>query len=247
MVPKITICPDYDSMSLAAADRVATLLEKKPNAVICLPSGSTPLGMFRALAAASQKGAVDFSKCTYIGLDEWIGLGAEDEGSCRDLLDRDFLNPIGFRENQIVFFDGKAIDPAAECARVNKIVESLGGLDLIVLGIGMNGHLALNEPGTPWDTYAHISELDPLTAEVGQKYFNKPTRLTRGITVGIRHILESKTAILIASGASKAPVVSRALAFPVTSEFPATVLQNHLNAEFILDEEAGELIQRKDF
>ncbi|WP_439556122.1 glucosamine-6-phosphate deaminase [Dyadobacter sp.] len=239
MVPKISIYPDYNAMSQAAADRVIALLTKKPESVICLPSGSTPLGMFRALAAANQKGEVDFSKCIYIGLDEWIGLGAGDEGSCRDLLDKDFLKPIGFRENQIVFFDGKAMDPEAECVRINKIVESLGGLDLIALGIGMNGHLALNEPGTPWDTYAHISELDPLTAEVGQKYFNKPTQLTRGITVGIRHILESKTAILIGAGAAKAPVIARALAFPVTAEFPATVLQNHFNAEFILDAEAG--------
>ncbi|KAA0991561.1 glucosamine-6-phosphate deaminase [Dyadobacter aurulentus] len=245
MVPKISIYPDYNSMSLAAADRVITLLAKKPNAVICLPSGSTPLGMFRALAAANQKGTVDFSQCIYIGLDEWIGLGADDDGSCRDLLDRDFLKPIGFRENQIVFFDGKAIDPEAECVRVNKIVETLGGLDLIVLGIGMNGHLALNEPGTPWDTYAHISELDPLTAEVGQKYFKKATPLTKGITVGVRHILESKTAILIGSGAAKAPVIARALAFPVTTAFPATVLQNHFNAEFILDEEAGSEIEKR--
>ncbi|WP_031529389.1 glucosamine-6-phosphate deaminase [Dyadobacter crusticola] len=239
MVPKISIYPDYHAMSQAAADRVIALLTRKPDSVICLPSGSTPLGMFRALAAANQKGEVDFSKCIYIGLDEWIGLGAGDEGSCRDLLDKDFLKPIGFRENQIVFFDGKAIDPEAECVRVNKIVESLGGLDLIVLGIGMNGHLALNEPGTPWDTYAHISELDPLTVEVGQKYFNEPTPLTRGITVGIRHILEAKTAILIGSGAAKSQVIARALAFPVTADFPATVLQNHFNAEFILDKEAA--------
>jgi galactosamine-6-phosphate isomerase len=106
----------------------------------------------------------------------------------------------------------------------------------------MNGHLALNEPGTSWDTYAHISELDPITVEVGQKYFNQPTALTRGITVGIRHILEAQAAILIASGTSKALVIQRALAFPVTKDFPATVLQNHLNAEFILDTEAAGLI-----
>jgi 6-phosphogluconolactonase/glucosamine-6-phosphate isomerase/deaminase len=187
MTPKISIYPDYQSMSLAAADRVLALLANKPNAVICLPSGSTPLGMFQTLAAANQKGMADFSKCVFIGLDEWIGMGADDNGSCRDLLDKDFLKPIGLRDNQIVFFDGKAIDPQAECDRVNKVVASLGGLDLIVLGVGMNGHLALNEPGTPWDTYAHISELETVTKEVGQKYFEKPTVLTKGITVGIRH------------------------------------------------------------
>lgn len=242
MTPKINIYPDYRAMSLAAAERVIGLLTHKPGSVICFPSGSTPKGMFEALVAASQHGRVDFSKCVFIGLDEWIGLGAGDDGSCRDLLDRDFLKPVGLADSQIVFFDGKAFDPQAECDRVNKIVESLGGLDLIVLGVGMNGHLALNEPGTAWDTYAHISELDDLTKEVGQKYFNQPTSLTRGITIGIRHILEAKSAILLASGRPKAPVVSRALAFPVTKEFPATVLQNHLNAEFILDEDAAALI-----
>ena len=106
----------------------------------------------------------------------------------------------------------------------------------------MNGHLALNEPGTSWDTYAHISDLDTITVEVGQKYFNQPTTLTRGITVGIRHILEARSAILLASGTAKAAVIQRALAFPVSRDFPATVLQNHLNAEFILDADAAELI-----
>lgn len=244
MAPKISTYPDYGSMSDAAASRVIALLNNKPNAVICFPSGSTPKGMFQALVTASQNGRVDFSQCIFIGLDEWIGLGAGDDGSCRDLLDRDFLKPIGLRNDQIVFFDGKAFDPQAECDHVNKVVAHLGGLDLIVLGVGMNGHLALNEPGTPWDIYAHISELDPVTVEVGQKYFNQPTVLTRGITVGIRHILEARAAILIASGASKAPVIQRALAFPVSKDFPATVLQNHLNAEFILDEHAAELISK---
>ncbi|MCE6990329.1 6-phosphogluconolactonase [Dyadobacter sp. CY323] len=240
MIPKITICPDYNAMSSMAADRVMALLAKKPDAVICLPSGSTPLGMFQTLVAANQKGTTDFSKCVFIGLDEWIGLNADDDGSCRNLLDRDFLKPIGMRENQIVYFDGKAIDPAAECDRVNKILDSLGGLDLIVLGMGMNGHLALNEPGTAWNLYAHVSDLDPVTVEVGQKYFKKATVLTKGITIGIRNILEAKTAILLASGKSKAEVVRRALAFPVTTDFPATALQNHLNAEIILDEEAAD-------
>ena len=240
MTPKISIYPDYDTMSLAAAERVISLLAKKPNAVICLPSGSTPLGLFKTLVSANQKGAVDFTQCVFVGLDEWVGMGAGDEGSGRELLDRDFFKPIGLRERQIVFFDGKAPNPQSECDRVNKIVAGLGGLDMIVLGVGMNGHLALNEPGSAWDEYAHLTELDPLTVQVGQKYFNKPTVLTKGITLGIRHILDSKTAILLASGKSKAQIISRALAFPVTTDFPATALQNHLNAEIILDQEAAD-------
>lgn len=242
MPPQISIYNDYESMSLAAATRVIELLKEKPAAVICLPSGSTPQGMFHQLVAAHQSGQTDFSQCTFIGLDEWIGLGAADDGSCRDLLDKDFLLPIGFTEDQIVFFDGLAHDPQAECERVNEAVDALGGLDLIVLGVGMNGHLALNEPGTPFDLYAHVSELDPVTVQVGQKYFKKETQLTKGITVGIRHMLEAKKAILIASGISKASVVHKAISLSVTKDYPATVLQMHLNVEFILDREAAQLL-----
>lgn len=239
MTPKISIYPDYTTMSFAAAERVIALLINKPRAVVCFPSGSTPKGMFQALVAAHHNGRVDFSQCTFIGLDEWIGMGAGDDGSCRDLLDRDFLKPIGLRDSQIIFFNGRALNPQDECDRVNKALASLGGLDLIVLGVGMNGHLALNEPGTSWDTYAHISELETITKEVGQKYFHQPTELTKGLTVGIKHILEAKAAILLASGRPKAAIIQRAMAFPVSRDFPATVLQNHLNAEFILDGDAA--------
>jgi glucosamine-6-phosphate isomerase len=242
MPPKISIYDDYESMSQAAAARVIELLDEKPNAVICLPSGSTPRGMFYELVSAHESGRADFSKCTFIGLDEWVGLGAADNGSCRDLLDKDFLLPIGFNDEQIVFFNGLAENPQAECDRVNIAVATVGGLDLIVLGVGMNGHLALNEPGTPFDIYAHVSELDPMTVQVGQKYFKKETRLTRGITVGIGHILGAKSAILIASGKGKASVIQRALSLPVTTDFPATALQSHSNAEFILDRDAAELL-----
>jgi len=236
---KTSIYPDYIFMSLAAANRVIELLNQKPTAVICLPSGSTPHRMFRELVSAHKAERVDFSRCTFVGLDEWVGLGANDEGSCRDLLDKDFLLPIGFREDQIIFFNGLAEDPEAECERINTAIASVGGLDLIVLGVGMNGHLALNEPGTPFDTYAHVSELETITKEVGQKYFSQTTELTQGITVGIRHIMEAKKAILIASGSAKGAVVKRALLMPVTTDFPASVLQEHLNAEFIVDMEVG--------
>ncbi|WP_221390598.1 glucosamine-6-phosphate deaminase [Dyadobacter sp. NIV53] len=243
MPPKISIYNDYTTLSQAAANQVIALLRQKPTAVICLPSGSTPLGLFQELVAAHISGETDFTKCTFIGLDEWIGLGANDDGSCRDLLDKDFLLPIGFREDQITFFDGLAKDPQTECERVNDAIAKAGGLDLIILGVGMNGHLALNEPGTAFDTYAHVSELDTITKEVGQKYFNQATELKLGITVGIRHILEAKKAILIASGKAKAPVIQRALSLPVTTDFPASILQEHSDSEFILDKEAGELLQ----
>jgi glucosamine-6-phosphate isomerase len=244
--PKISIYNDYESMSQAAANRIIALLDAKPEAVICLPSGSTPEGMFHTLAAAHRSGRTDFSKCTYIGLDEWVGLGATHPGSCRDLLDKDFLLPIGFRDDQIVFFDGLAGDLQAECERVNQAVAATGGLDLIVLGVGMNGHLALNEPGSPFDLYAHVSVLAPITVEVGQKYFKTETPLFQGITIGIRHMLEARKAILIASGSGKAPVVQQALSGEVSVDFPASVLQTHTDAEFILDRAAAGLLNQNN-
>ena len=235
----IEIYKDYEALSLAAAERVENLLAKKPDAVLCLPSGSTPRGMFRILAEKSKAGEVDFSKCTFVGLDEWVGMGPEDEGSCRFWIDRDFLHPIGFRADQIIYFDAKNDDLPGECARVNQAIAALGGLDLMVLGVGMNGHLALNEPGTSFDSYAHLSTLDPITAEVGQKYFTKHTPLTEGITLGLRHAREAKQLIVMASGQFKADVMKRALEGEVSEAFPASLVQRVKGVLVLLDKAAA--------
>lgn len=235
----IQIYKDYEALSQAAAERVADLLAEKPDAVLCLPSGNTPLEMFRILVERSRAGEVDFSECTFVGLDEWVGMGPEDEGSCRYWIDRSFLKPIGFRDDQTVYFDAKSKDLPGECERVNRTIAGLGGLDLMVLGVGMNGHLALNEPGTPFDSYAHLSTLDPLTAEVGQKYFAKATPLTEGITLGLRHAREARQLIVMASGAAKAPVMKRALEGEVSEAFPASLVQRVAGVVVMLDEAAA--------
>lgn len=235
----LQIYTDYEALSLAAAEQVAKLLEEKPDAVLCLPSGSTPLGMFKILAQKSKAGEVDFSKCTFVGLDEWVGLGPDDQGSCRYWIDRDFLHPIGFREDQIVYFDAKSNDLLGECERVNQAIAELGGLDLMVLGVGMNGHLALNEPGASFDSYAHLSTLEPITAEVGQKYFSKATPLTEGITLGLRHAREAKQLIVMACGAAKAPVMQRALEDEVSEDFPASLVQRIEGVIVMLDQAAA--------
>jgi galactosamine-6-phosphate isomerase len=233
------IFKDYEELSMAAADEVVRLLKEKPNAVICLPSGSTPQRMFTILAEKSRAGEVDFSQCTFVGLDEWVGLGPDDEGSCRYWIDRDLLHPIGFRPEQIVYFDAKSDDLQGQCDIVNQKIIALGGLDLMVLGVGMNGHLAFNEPGTSVDSYAHLSELDPITAEVGQKYFTKTTLLTHGITLGLGHAREAKQLIVMASGEAKAGVMQRALEVDVSEDFPVSLVQTNDKILVMLDEAAA--------
>ncbi|TDB68030.1 6-phosphogluconolactonase [Arundinibacter roseus] len=240
----VQIYPTYDELSLAAAGQVAQLLHQKPEAVLCLPSGSTPQGMFKILADWSKAGTVDFSRCTFVGLDEWVGLGPDDEGSCRYWLDRDFLHPVGFRAEQIIYFDAKSADLQGQCNWVNQKIAELGGLDLMVLGVGMNGHLALNEPGTSFGCYAHLSELAPITVEVGQKYFAKQTPLTRGITLGLRHAREAKKLLILASGAAKAEVMRQALTGPVTEEFPVSLVQTDEQILVMLDADAASELDR---
>lgn len=235
----LLIHKNHQALSQAVAERVAKVLQDKPDALICLPSGNTSLRLFEILVNQHEIGEIDFSRCTFALLDEWLGMDGQDEGSCRYWIDKKLLNPLGFTEEQIIAFDAKSDDLKGECERIDKKIEEMGGFDLVVLGVGMNGHLALNEPGTSFDSYAHTTTLDPLTAEVGQKYFSKQTPLTEGITLGIRHFLESKELIVMASGEAKASVMKQALEGEVTEDFPASVVQKDDKILVMLDEEAA--------
>lgn len=229
----------YDDMSAAAADLVAKQLAEKPDAVLCFPSGESPTGMLTRLVEASNNGEIDLSQCFFVGLDEWVGMDQNDFGSCKHYLYAHFFSKLDIAPDHIRLFDAKADDLEAECQKMNDFISSKGGLDVMIVGIGMNGHLGLNEPGTPFNLYAHLSDLDPITVEVGQKYFREETALTQGVTLGLKHLQEAKLPILIASGIKKAPIIHEALQGLVTTEVPASILQNIKPAVILLDEDAG--------
>lgn len=231
--------PSYDALSRHTAEYIANLVNRKPTATLCLASGETPIGTFHEMVRLAQSGQVDFGQCTFIGLDEWIGFGPEDEGSCAYYLYRDLFGPLNIRPEQIHYFNAKALDLPAECLRIDAAIAERGGLDLILVGIGMNGHIALNEPGTPFTLYAHVSELAEVTVQVGQKYFTQSTPLSKGITLGLQHLMEAHEVILMANGSRKAAVIRHALQGPVTEELPASIIQRHPNAYVWLDAEAG--------
>lgn len=234
--------PTHESLSQYTAEHIAAIINQKPDAIVCLASGDTPIETYHRFVALANSGRVDVSQCTFVGLDEWVGFGPNDVGSCSYYVFRDLFTPLKLRPDQIHTFDAKATDLAAECTRIDALIDARGGLDLLLVGMGMNGHIALNEPGTPFDLGCHVAELAESTKTVGQKYFEKETTLTQGITLGLRHLTQAKEVILLVSGAKKAPTLRDALRGPISEQLPASILQTHPNGQVWIDEAAGSLL-----
>jgi len=233
---------DHNTLSQFTAEYIAKKINQKPDSLLCLASGDTPIETYHRFVALVQAGQVDVSQCTFVGLDEWVGFGPEDAGSCSFYVYRDLFNPLNLRPEQIHVFDAKADDLAAECKRIDAVIRSKGGLDLLLVGMGMNGHIALNEPGTPFNLGCHVVELAESTKTVGQKYFTSQTELTKGITIGLRHLAEARDVILLVSGGKKAPMLRQALTGPITEQVPASIIQTRPNAHVWVDAAAGSLV-----
>ncbi len=236
---EIRVFPGYAEMCSAAAGFILDRVRQKAGSLVCLPSGDTPTGILRELVRASREGRADFSQCRFVGLDEWTGLSGKDAGSCRHYLDEHFFFPLSIRPEQIVFFDGSAADLAEECERINGYIRKYGPIDLAMVGVGVNGHVGLNEPGTDPGLYAHVSVLQDQTKQVALKYFAEKVSLSQGITLGPRHLLECGTLLMIASGTGKAAVMARALEQAVTPDCPAGLIQEHADGHVFLDSEAA--------
>ena len=234
--------PDHDTLSQHTAEHIAALVNQKPDALLCLASGDTPIETYRRFVALAQAGRVDVSRCTFVGLDEWVGFGPDDVGSCSYYVYRDLFRPLGLRPEQIHTFNAKANNLTAECARIDALIDNRGGLDLLLVGMGMNGHIALNEPGTPFTNGCHVVELAKSTKTVGQKYFDRETALTQGITVGLRHLTGAHDVVLLVSGEKKATMLHTALTSPVTEQVPASIVQTQPDARVWVDAGAGRLV-----
>jgi glucosamine-6-phosphate isomerase len=235
----VQIAADYASMCRDAADLVIAQVAHKPDSLICFPSGESPAGVFTCLVADAKVGRVDFSACYFVGLDEWVGLGREDAGSCTNFLYENFFSPLAIEPARIQFFDAKSEDLESACKDMDDFIRARGPLDIMMVGIGMNGHIGLNEPGTEFNLYAHHAPLAPLTVSVGQKYFTQPTALSQGITLGLQYLQEARMPLLIAAGAKKAEIVAQALTGPVSTALPATIFQTLPSAYVLLDAAAA--------
>jgi glucosamine-6-phosphate isomerase len=236
---KVQTYSDYLTLSKAVADLIISYINAKKASLICLASGHTPVGVFQELQKAVESKKVDLSQCTFLSLDEWVNIDPSDPGSCLSMLQKDCFTPLGIGANQVEFFDVSVPDLQQECDRINTLIESHGGLDIMLVGVGTNGHIGMNEPGTSFNSYAHISELAEETKSVGQKYFQKNTSLSLGITLGLNHLREAKLPIVMANSNKKAAIIARGLQGKATEEIPLSVVHLIPNAYVMLDEEAA--------
>jgi galactosamine-6-phosphate isomerase len=172
-------------------------------------------------------------------------MNGSDEGSCRYHLNRQFFQPLHIKEENISFFDGRAIELENECQQTENFIHQHGGIDVAILGLGLNGHIGMNEPGTSPNLHSHIADIDPETQEVGQKYFTTPQTLSHGITLGLANIMETRHVILLVSGARKAGIVKRIIEDEPSEQLPASLLRQHPGLKIYLDAEAAQLIQPK--
>lgn len=239
----VQILDDHAALSEQAAELIFQLIKQKPNAVICLASGDSPKQTYQLLTKKLQEAALPLDALTIIGLDEWVNISPDNPGSCAWFLHTYFIKPLGLKNEQFKIFDGVTTKQDAECLAMDDFINSHGGLDLMVVGIGLNGHIGFNEPGVNPDLYSHVIELDPLTKSVGQKYFEGETQLSHGFTLGLKYVKEASQILLLASGLKKAPIIKKTLEGPISVSIPSTLIRNHENGLVLIDKEAASLLR----
>ena len=236
---------NYQDLSSYLGEQIIDKMKSNTKSLICLASGDTPLGAFKYIVDKFENKDLTNDNFVFVGLDEWVGMDKNDKGSCQEYMDEYLFNKLKISKNQIVQFDAKSDDLKNECYKMDEYIFNNNGLDLVVLGIGMNGHLGLNEPNEDCSQYSHVVDLSESTKEVAQKYFDNETKLEKGITIGIRHFLEAKEVILVASGTRKAEIIKKICDSDITESIPATVLKKHNNVTLLLDKDSAKLLDEE--
>ncbi len=223
-----------------AAQRYVELLGKKPDAVLGYATGSTPLGLYGELIRLNKEGALNYKDVTTFNLDEYVGLDGEHDQSYRYFMNNNLFYHINIDLARTHVPSGLDIAAAAD---YDKAIEAAGGIDLQLLGIGNNGHIGFNEPGTPFGSLTHLVDLHPSTREANKRFFASIDDVpTQAVTMGVRTVMNARSVILMAIGRGKADIIRKTVLGPVTEEVPASVLQLHPDAEIYVDYEAASLL-----
>jgi glucosamine-6-phosphate deaminase len=244
--PRVLIFPDGTAVARALARRIAAAAEVNPTIVLGLPTGRTPLALYRELGALHAAGA-DFSQVTTFNLDEFLGVPPSHPGSYRSFMETHLFQYVNIPEAQHNFLDGSAPDPDAECARYEQAIADAGGIDLQILGIGTNGHIGFNEPARELQARTHRVTLKPETRRSNAALFGgDPAQVpAEALSMGMASILRARAVVLLATGNGKAACVERVVYGPVTTELPASFLQLHPDVDIMLDEDAASALKRR--
>jgi glucosamine-6-phosphate deaminase len=237
---KITICPSEASFDQTAAWRIIAQMLAKPHAVIGLSTGQTTINMHRIVSDTYRQYPFDVSGITLFNVDELTNLPRSYAGSCYTMILHQIAGPLGIREENFIMPPTLSDDFEAEARLFEQRLEERGNADLQMLGIGSNGHIGINQPGTPFESETWVSPMDPdFEARVRRETQVPPETALGGLTRGIKNIMHTRKLILIAKGVHKAEIVRQAVQGPVTTDIPASVIQLHPNCEVLLDAEAA--------
>lgn len=230
---------DYQDLSRKAANIISAQVIMKPDCVLGLATGSSPLGTYKQLIDWYKKGDIDFSAVRTVNLDEYKGLTKENDQSYYYFMYNNFFKHINIRLENTNIPDGTEPDSDKECARYNAVIEGLGGIDLQLLGLGHNGHIGFNEPDAAFEKMTHCVNLTPSTIEANKRFFASIDDVPKqAYTMGVKSIMQARKILLVVSGSEKARILHEALSGPITPHVPASILQLHNDVTVVADEAA---------
>jgi len=232
---RIINCNDYEEMSQKAAELVKSQILMKPNCVLGLATGSTPIGMYKKLAEMK----LDFSDVTTFNLDEYYPIAQENSQSYYTFMRENLYDKVNLKKENIFIPNGETKDASRECENYEKAIEEKGGIDLQILGIGQNGHIGFNEPGENLESLTHVVDLAESTIDANARFFEKRKQVpNQALTMGIATIMKARKIILMASGKNKAEAIGAVLAGKINTQIPATILCAHPDVTIICDKGA---------
>jgi glucosamine-6-phosphate deaminase len=245
---EVFIFPDAHAMSVAAAREVAQVLNAKPNAVLGMATGSTPLGLYQELVRMYQRRELDFAHVTTFNLDEYVGLPVSHAQSYHHFMHEHFFRHINIPPQNVHIPSGTTTNYRAFCDWYERRIKECGGIDVQILGIGTDGHIAFNEPGSSLSSRTRLKTLAPQTIDDNARFFESRDEVPiYAITMGVGTILEARRVLLLASGKNKAGAVAAAVEGPVTSMVTASALQMHPDTQVLLDEQAASGLKMREY
>ena len=235
---EVVTAEDYDGMSKEAAKFIYEAIEKNPNITLGLATGSTPQKMYQYLAEMLNENNINLSNVHTVNLDEYVGLDADNAQSYHYFMLEEFFNKVNIPLENTHIPDGKNDDLEAEVANYEKIIADLGGIDLQLLGVGRNGHIGFNEPGTPFNSRTQVVSLTDVTIKDNSRFFDKIEDVpTQALSMGLETIMDAKSILFLASGEAKRDAVNSLINGEVTEEIPVTILQKHDDLTVVLDKD----------